>query len=72
MSTFVLFVLFVNERIVLGRSASHVIFNPEEGKADEDFNDIVCVVALIGIAGCCCCFVTLGCCFVTLVCTLQI
>ena len=67
MSTFVLFVLFVNERIVLGRSASHVIFNPEEGKADEEFNDLFVVVALIGMAGCCCCFVTLGCCFVTLV-----
>ena len=58
MSTFVLFVLFVNERIVLGRSASHVIFNPEEGKADEDFNESF-VVALMAMAGCCCCFVTL-------------
>ena len=57
MSTFMLIVLFVNARIVLGRSASHVIFNPEEGKADEEFNDLFVVVALIGMAGCCCCFV---------------
>ena len=60
-----LIVLFVNARIVLGRSASHVIFNPDDGKADEDFNELFVVVALIGMAGCCC-FVTLGCCFVTL------
>ena len=51
--------LFVNARIVLGRSSSHVIFNPDDGKADEDFNELFVVVALIGMGGCCCFFVTL-------------
>ncbi len=46
MSLFMSMVLFVNARIVLGRFASHVIFNPEEGKADEDFNYIVCCCSI--------------------------
>ena len=43
--------LFVNARILFGRFSSHVIFNPEEGKASEEVNELF-VEALEGITGC--------------------
>ena len=51
LSIFILIVLFVNARIVFGRFSSHVIFNPEEGKASEEFNELF-VEALERITGC--------------------
>ena len=44
-------VLSVKARILFVRSASHVIFNPEDGKAGEDFNESF-VVAVKLLSGC--------------------
>ena len=44
-------VLSVKARILFVRSASHVIFNPEDGKVGEDFNESF-VVAVKLFSGC--------------------